>query len=265
MNKISYTALKIREQGRILTISLNRPEKRNSLNIQLITELQQAFEEAIKSDKVDCIILTGTGTSFCAGADLAYLRSLQGKTKEEHLDDSHHLLEMYKTIYYCPLPVIALVNGPAIGGGCGLVNICDFAIAAENAIFAYPEVRIGFTPAIVSVFLVKSVGYQYARELLLTGRVINAKEAQKIGLVTRSVNSADLLSEGMKLAEELLSNSPQSMRMTKEFLKYVNDSEEFDVLLESSAEFNARSRLTDDFAEGISAFLERKKPRWQLK
>lgn len=265
MTQTSYIALKTLERDRILTISLNRPNKRNSLNLQLVQELQQVFEQTVNNDNIDCIILTGSGTSFCAGADLAYLRSLQGKTKEEHLDDSRHLLKMYKTIYYCPLPVIALVNGPAIGGGCGLVNICDFAIASEEAIFAYPEVRIGFTPAIVSVFLVKSIGYQHARELLLTGRVIKAKEAQKIGLVTRVVKSEDLQAEGINLARELMLNSPQSMRMTKEFVKYVNDAGEFDSLLEDSAEFNARSRLTDDFAEGISAFLEKKKPRWQVK
>lgn len=263
MTGLKFTTITTEQEAGILTVRLNRPEKRNSLNNQLVSELQAIFNNAGRAKSVKCVILTGIGSAFCAGADLAYLRSLQGKTKDEHLDDSRQLLEMYKTIYFCPIPVIALVNGPAIGGGCGLVNICDFAIAAEDATFAYPEVRIGFTPAIVSVFLVRSIGYQRARELLLTGKVIDALIAQEYGLINKVVTKAELMNAGLELAGELQQNSPQSMRMTKEFIKYISGAYDFDKLLVESAEFNARSRLTGDFSEGISAFLEKRKPRWQ--
>ena len=259
----AYNTLKTEQKDNILIITLNRPEVRNALNEGMVDDISDIFTDSDHMQYIHCVILTGAGSSFCSGADLSYLKSLQGRTFAEQKKDSENLLAMYRNIYYFGKPVIALVNGPAIGGGCGLASICDFIFASDTAKFGYPEVKIGFTPAIVSVFLVYSVGYRKAKDLLLSGRILDANEALKYELINRIDPRDELLSNGLAFAREVVKNSPSSMRLTKDFLNRIQKVKLMDDLLTESAEFNAKSRFEDDFIEGISAFIEKRAPKWQ--
>ena len=262
MNK--YNTIKTEQKDTILIITLNRPEVRNALNEEMVGELSEVFADPGKLTEINNVILTGTGSSFCSGADLSYLKSLQGRTFAEQKQDSENLLVMYKNIYYFEKPVTALVNGPAIGGGCGLASICDFVIASDSAKFGYPEVKIGFTPAIVSVFLLYSLGFRKAKDLLLSGRILDAKESLEFGLINKIEPREKLLSNGFEFVKELGKNSPTSMKITKNFLNHIQQVNSMDELLNESAEFNAKSRFEDDFIEGISAFIEKRTPKWQI-
>ena len=263
MNQKTYTTIKTQTRDKILIITLNRPDVRNAINSDMVSDLTRIFAEAGEYKDANAVIITGTGSSFCSGADLSYLKSLQGLSFAEQKKDSEYLLAMYKNIYYFPKPVIALVNGPAIGGGCGLCSICDFIIASDTAKFGYPEVKIGFTPAIVSVFLVFSLGYRKAKDLLLSGRILNAREALDFGLINQIETPDDLLTEGINFARQLILNSHTSMSLTKNFLNHIQTVNSFDELLLESADFNARSRFEEDFIEGISAFIEKRPPKWK--
>jgi methylglutaconyl-CoA hydratase len=203
-----YSTLKTQIRDRILIVTLNRPEVRNALNQTMVNELTDVFSDPVDDTGVTNIIITGAGSSFCAGADLSYLKSLQGLTLADQKLDSENLLAMYKNIYYYSKPVTALVNGPAIGGGCGLAGICDFILASDSAKFGYPEVKIGFTPAIVSVFLLYSLGYRKAKELLLSGRILDANEALDYGLINKIESSETLFTSGIAFVQELAKNSP---------------------------------------------------------
>ncbi len=262
---MNYTTIKTQIRDNILIVTLNRPDVRNALNEVMISELSDIFADPDNYEGINCIILTGTGSSFCSGADLSYLKSLQGMTFAEQKHDSDNLLTMYKSIYYFSKPVIGLINGPAIGGGCGLASICDFVLASKSAKFGYPEVKIGFTPAIVSVFLVYSLGYRKAKEMLLSGRIMDAQEALDYGLVTRLESPEKLMDAGISLANEIGKNSPTSMSLTKNFINSLQQHNSIDELLQESADFNARSRFEDDFIEGISAFIEKRLPQWKTK
>ena len=263
MSAKTYSTIKTQIKDGVLLVTLNRPDVRNALNETMVAELSDVFANPDTFDPAVSVILTGTGSSFCSGADLSYLKSLQGRTLAEQRRDSENLLAMYKNIYYFSKPVIALVNGPAIGGGCGLAGICDFVIASDRAKFGYPEVKIGFTPAIVSVFLVYSIGYHKAKDLLISGRILDAQAALKFGLAN-SIESPDtLLESGLEFARKLSQNSPTSMSLTKKFLNHIQSTISLDALLTESADFNARSRFEDDFIEGISAFIEKRPPVWK--
>ncbi len=164
-------------------ISLNRPEKRNSLHPKLIEQLKIKFEELKLDTNVKVVILTGEGSSFCAGADLQYLNEIKEYSVIDNQSDSQNLGNLFLEIYKFPKPVIAAVNGPAIAGGCGLASVCDFIVAGENSKFGYTEVKIGFIPAIVSIFLIKKIGEGRAKQLLLSGELISGKRAYEMGLV----------------------------------------------------------------------------------
>ena len=167
---------------------------------------------------------------------------------------------MFLSLYNFPRPTIAAVNGPAIGGGCGLANACDITIAAEKAVFGYPEVKIGFVPAIVSIFLMTSIGPRKAKDLLLTGRIVSAGEALALGLIN-AVAGNDAVGKGLAIAESLLDNAPSSVAMTKNFCNKIAQTE-LSALLEEASALNAESRLQENFKEGITAFLEKRKPKW---
>ena len=190
MEKMTFVEYSVKD--RICTITLNRPDKRNSLNEQVVSELKQAFGQAAEDQDVKVIVLAAKGSAFCAGADLAYLQQLQQNTFEENLADSNHLKELFYQIYMHPKVVIAKIQGHAIAGGCGLATVCDFSFAVEEAQFGYTEVRIGFIPAIVKVFLLRKIGEGKAKELLLSGDLISAVEAKEFGLVNKVVKEDEL-------------------------------------------------------------------------
>jgi len=182
-----YQTIKIEIRNKILNITLNRPEKRNALNNQMVKELNEIFLSFRTDDSVVGLMITGSGKSFCSGADLAYLKSLKDKSDQENLQDSNDLKDLFWNIYTFPKPTLAVVNGSAVAGGCGLMSVFDVAIASENAKFGYPEVKIGFVAALVSVFLVQIVGLRHTKYLLLTGNIIDSTRAEKIGLIQKVV------------------------------------------------------------------------------
>ncbi|HUI85485.1 MAG TPA: enoyl-CoA hydratase-related protein [Candidatus Binatia bacterium] len=256
----SYDTLTLVHDGPLATITLNRPEKRNAISYELIDELLRALGE-IEQSPAQIVILTGNGKAFCSGMDLDNLRSITGRTAEENRTDSATMAGLFRTLYEFPKVTIAAVNGPAIAGGCGLATLCDFTLASSDAKFGYTEVRIGFIPAIVSAFLLRQVGEKQARDLLLTGRIIDADEAQRLGLANEVVAPGTLLDRARDLAASLLQNSPASLVATKRLLKHYS-SDELDSAIAAAVEENARIRTTADFREGISAFLEKRKPQW---
>jgi methylglutaconyl-CoA hydratase len=255
-----FETLLIQDNSGIRTIEMNRPERRNALNAQMIRELIQAFTESADSG-CDVVILTGAGSAFCAGMDLDHLKSMRDRAPDEQREDSTQIARLLRTLYDFPKPTIAAVNGAAIAGGTGLATICDFTLAVPAARFGYTEVRIGFIPAIVASFLLRQIGEKKTRDLLLTGRLIDAQEALSLGLVTRIVAEADLMDEARQLAHALLQNSPQAMQMVKKLLSS-HAKAQLDTELAEAIEWSMQTRQTPDFEEGIRAFLEKRKPVW---
>lgn len=255
-----YQTLRTHTEEGVLTITMNRPERRNALNPAMIHELTEALEAANDSHQ-GAVILTGAGTAFCAGLDLDHLESLTAKTRDQHRADSENIARVLRTLHNVQKPTIAAVNGAAIAGGMGLATICDFTLSAPEAKFGYTEVKIGFIPAIVSSFLLRQIGDKRTRDLLLTGRLIKAEEAHELGLVTRIVAEQDLMHEARKLAQCLLTNSPEAMRATKKLLNYYAN-HHLDAEIEAAIAANAEARVTEDFKEGVRAFLEKRTPDW---
>jgi len=257
---MNFQTIKLAYDGRIATITFNRPEKRNALSMQMIEEIISALEEVEKSDAL-VLIVTGAGKAFCAGMDLEELKSLTGKSASDNILDSQRMARFFRAIYEFPKPTIAAVNGAAMAGGAGIATMCDFTLALAESTFGYTEVRIGFVPAIVSSVLVWQVGHKVARDLLLTGRVFEAAEAQNLGLVNEVVSPKRLLPRAKELAQQLLENSPAALRLTKKLLNsYVAKS--LDKQIESAVHENAAIRSTPEFKEGIASFLEKRKPSW---
>ncbi|WP_263419853.1 enoyl-CoA hydratase/isomerase family protein [Terriglobus albidus] len=245
----------------ILTITLNRPERRNALTPEMQEELIAAFEAA-KKDAVRGLILTGAGTAFCSGLDLAVLESMFTQTVEEQEADARRTAQLFRTLYTLPIPTIAAVNGHAIAGGTGLATLCDFTFAVPGAKFGYTEVKIGFIPALVSVFLGFQLGEKQARNLLLTGQLFEAQRAHALGLVNEIVEGEKLLERVQLFAQELLQNSPSAMRRTKE-LQIAQTASELDARIERAVAASLQARQHPDFQEGVTAFLSKRKPHWQ--
>ena len=244
-----------------VTLTLNRPDKRNAVNPQMISELQTALDE-IERKKVRVVIMTGAGKTFCAGMDLEMLQTIARQSPQENQDDSRRIAKLFRRIWSFPRPIIAAVNGHALAGGCGIATLCDFTLAVSEAKFGYTEVRIGFLPAIVSVFLTRQIGDKRARDLLLTGRMVGAKEAQQLGLVSEIVEPDQLMSRAHELADYLVEVSPGSLSRAKRLL-VTAEAAGVDADLERAVLENARIRCTPNFKEGIASFLEKRKPIWK--
>ena len=251
--------------GRVLTLTLNRPDKRNALSADLVGALQDALAEAAHDEALRVIVLTGAGSTFSAGADLAALQALQTASEEENLADSRHLAGLFEAIIRHPKPIIAKVNGHAIAGGCGLAAACDFALVAEGAKLGFTETRIGFVPAIVAVFVLRRLGEVAARDLLLRGHLLPAEEAARIGLVTRAVLPQYLDAEVDALAQELAAEtSGSAVALTKRLLADVPGMSLAEAL-DVAARLNAQARSTNDCRAGVRAFLEKTAPPWKAK
>jgi methylglutaconyl-CoA hydratase len=260
---MAYKTIQLLVDSDVATITLNRPEKRNAVSFALVEELLGALDE-IEQSPAQVVILTGAGKAFCAGLDLDELQTLMGKTHDENVQDSSRMGRTFRRIYDFPLPTIAAVNGAAIAGGTGFATMCDFTLAVPEAKFGYTEVRIGFVPAIVSSMLVWQVGHKIARDLLMTGRLFDAAEAHRYGLVNEVVAPARLMERARELATILMENSPSSVRATKRLINGFIAGQ-LDQQIAEAVEDNARIRTTADFREGISSFLEKRKPRWSGK
>ncbi len=257
---MNYKTLQLAFDSPVATITLNRPDKRNAISYELIDDLIRAFDD-VNQSSARILIVTGAGKAFCSGMDLDSLRALIGRTPEQNLEDSRTMVRLFRSLYEFPKPTIAAVNGAAIAGGTGLALLCDFTLAVPEAKFGYTEVRIGFVPAIVSTFLLRQVGEKIARDLLLTGRIFDAPEALKMGLINEIVPPETLPVRARELAEQLAENSPLSLFQTKRLLTE-HARLELDAQIEAAIRENAGIRESADFREGITSFLEKRKPNW---
>jgi methylglutaconyl-CoA hydratase len=247
---------------RIAYLTLNRPDKRNALNVALVAALKEALQGANLDPGVKVIVLRANGKAFCAGADLETLQQLQRNSYEENLADSGQLAELFELMYTLPKPIVAQIQGHALAGGCGLAAICDFSFAVPAAKFGYTEVKIGFVPAIVSAFLVRKIGEGRARELLLSGEIIPAERAQAYGLINYVVEEADLESRVNAFAHQLCTGtSGQSIAATKALLAQLPGLN-LSASLQLAAQTNAQARATDDCRRGIGAFLAKEEIQW---
>lgn len=258
-----YSTLILEFNGEMAKITLNRPDKRNAINAQMIAELQTSLDTIEKSHS-RVVIVTGAGKAFCAGMDLEMLAAIGKQSPTENQEDSRRIAKLLRRIWSFPRPMIAAVNGAAYAGGCGIATLCDFTLAASDATFGYTEVKIGFLPAIVSVFLTRQIGDKRSRDLLLTGRIIEAAEAKEFGMVTEVVPSEHLMERVGALADELIAASPNSLTRAKHLLTTAAAAG-VDHDLERAILENARIRCTPDFKEGVASFLEKRKPVWHSK
>ncbi len=249
-------------KDRIGYITLNRPEKRNALSPVLVSDLKKLFHRAELDAEVKVIVLRANGDAFCAGADLQYLQQLQNFSLEENLSDSNHLKELFLQIYTLSKVVIAQVQGPALAGGCGLATVCDFIFSTPEAKFGYTEVKIGFVPAIVMIFLIRKIGEARSRDLLLSGRLVGAAEVQQWGLVNQVVDASGLAQTIDTFAQKLIvSASAQSLALTKKLIARVQDLPLTEAL-DLAARENANARASEDCKKGIAAFLNKEDQKW---
>lgn len=248
--------------NRVAYISLNRPDKRNALNPELVQALKNAFEQAHINNQAKVIVLKANGEVFSAGADLAHLQQLQTNSYEENVADSNALKELFYTIYMSPKLVIAQVEGHAIAGGCGLASICDLVFAIPEAKFGYTEVKIGFIPALVACFLIRKLGEARVKELLLSGELIDAQTAMAYGLINFIVDKSNMNTAVKNYAEKMvLTTSAQSIASTKELLNKAYNMNLEDSLHEAVL-FNSDARSSEDCKRGIAAFLKKDKLTW---
>ena len=257
---MSYATILVWDVGWVRRITLNRPERRNAMTPEMQMELIAAFEDAAASD-CRVVVLAGEGEAFCAGLDLAVLQAANDKSAAEHRSDAERIAKLFRTLYELPKPTIAAVQGAAVAGGTGLATICDFTLALASAKFGYTEARIGFVPALVSAYLALQIGDKAARNLLLTGRLFDAAEGYRLGLVTDVVAPWALDKEVKKLADTLVANSPASLSATKKLMAAQHRAW-LDAAVEMAMEANAAARETADFREGVAAFLEKRKASW---
>lgn len=257
---MSYSTILVADDGVVLTITLNRPERRNAMTPEMQEELIAAMEDA-SANNCKVVVLKGAGEAFCSGLDLTALQGMNYKTADELQLDARRVAKLFRTLYELQMPTIAVVHGAAIAGGTGLATICDFTLAVPAAKFGFTEVRIGFVPALVSAFLTLQIGDKRARDLLLTGRLFDAAEAYRLGLVNEVLAQEDLDARVKALTQVLSANSPKSLSATKGLLAAQNKAW-LDEAIARAMEANAQARETVDFREGIAAFVEKRKPVW---
>lgn len=256
---MSYLTILVADDGAVRTITLNRPERRNAITPEMQSELISAMQSAVGGCRV--LVLRGAGEAFCSGLDLSALQAMKDKSTEDHRADAVQIARLFRTLYELPIPTIAAVHGPAIAGGTGLATLCDFTLAVPTANFGYTEVRIGFVPAVVSAFLALQIGDKRTRDLLLTGRLFDAAEAYRLGLVSEVIDFERMSSRIDVLVQQLVKNSPQSLAATKRLLS-IQNKQWLDAAIAAAMDANSEARKTEDFKEGVSAFLEKRRPAW---
>ncbi len=251
-----YNKIQIEDIGRTRKITLNRPEKRNSLDEEMISELTEVFKKYSADPDTCSIILTGAGGNFCSGLFLDYLQKISEYDILQNKMDSQRFRDLLLTIYNCRKPVIAMVDGYALAGGCGIASACDFIVSSDTAQFGYTEVKIGFIPAIVMVFLLKRVSETHAKDLLLTSKFITGEEAFRIGFSNYVTTQSELEIFTLKLCEDLNKLPLSSISLTKEMFKNVS-SMSFETALEYAVDLNAITRMTEECKHGVMNFLKK--------
>ena len=263
-----YTTIKFETRGKVAWITINRPKVKNAFNATVISEIADAFRTigrqtppTAASWDLRAVVLTGASDSFCAGADLNWMGDVLKYSYEENLADALNLAEMFHLIYTCPLPTIARVNGPAIGGGCGLAAVCDIVIASEKAIFSLSEVKLGLVPACISPYVIRRMGDKNCREYFLTGERLTAQKALAAGLVNQIIAPEKLNNAVNARIDQLLSSGPEALSWCKQLLHNVPSIPEPEVG-SYTAEVIARLRMGAEGQEGMKAFFEKRKPKW---
>jgi methylglutaconyl-CoA hydratase len=259
---MSWTTLDIVIDGKVATITLNRPDVRNAFNELTIAELTRAFEELGRSETLRAIVLAANGPAFCAGADLNWMKKMAGYTHAENQADALQLAQMLRTIYLCPKPVVAKVQGDCYAGGMGLVAACDIVVVAEEANFCLSEVKLGLIPATISPYVIKAMGENASRRYFLTAERFSAGEALRIGFAHEVVAADALDAKVADIVKALTANSPNAVRQAKLLVRDIAGQPVDDALLADSAERIAQIRASEQGREGVQSFLEKRKPSW---
>lgn len=259
---MTYETLLITVADKVATVTLNRPDLRNAFNEQAIAELARVFDELGRNDAVRAIVLAANGPSFCAGADLNWMKKMAGYSHDENEADAMRLAEMLRTIYLCPKPTVARVQGDCYAGGMGLVAACDIVVASDTAGFCLSEVKLGLIPATISPYVIKAMGEQAARRYFLTAERFDATEAQRIGVAHTVVAPEALDATVAGIVKALVNNSPHAVRQAKTLVREIVGQPVDDALLHDTAGRIAAIRASTEGREGVASFLEKRKPTW---
>lgn len=259
---MDYQTLTIAIADKVATVTLNRPDLRNAFNEHAIAELALAFDELGRSDTVRAIVLAANGPAFCAGADLNWMKKMAGYSHEENQEDALRLADMLRTIYLCPKPTVAKVQGDCYAGGMGLVAACDIVVAVDTAGFCLSEVKLGLIPATISPYVIKAMGEQAARRYFLTAERFDALDARRIGFAHEVVAADALDSTVAGIAKALVNNSPNAVKEAKTLVRDIVGKTVDDALLLDTASRIAAIRASLEGREGVASFLEKRKPTW---
>jgi methylglutaconyl-CoA hydratase len=258
---MTHGTIRLMRQGAVARVALNRPDVRNAFNDQMLEDLLEVFAAIRHDPGLRVVVLTGEGQSFCAGADLHWMKRVVEYTYEENYEDSLRLARMLREIYACPKPVIGRVNGPAIGGGTGVVAVCDIAIASEDAVFAFSETKLGLTPAAISPYLLRRMGEKNLREYFLTGERFSASRAAQMGLVNAAVPADELDATVDEKVAMILTGGPEALAVSKDLIRGISE-RSLDENGPYTAEVISKLRMSDEGQEGMNAYLDKRKPRW---
>lgn len=259
---MTYDTLLVTVADKVATVTLNRPDLRNAFNEGAIAELARVFDELGRNDAVRAIVLAANGPSFCAGADLNWMKKMAGYSHDENEADAMRLAEMLRTIYLCPKPTVARVQGDCYAGGMGLVAACDIVVASEAAGFCLSEVKLGLIPATISPYVIKAMGEQAARRYFITAERFDAAEAQRIGVAHAVVAPEALDATVAGIVKALVNNSPHAVRQAKTLVREIVGQPVDDALLLDTAGRIAAIRASTEGREGVASFLEKRKPTW---
>jgi methylglutaconyl-CoA hydratase len=255
--------VEVKQDGSVLTIALNRPETHNAMTPDMIQSLITIFRELPEREDVHVVVLTGNGRSFCAGADLNYMRAAADYDFADNVNDGEVIFDLMQSINECPKPVVGRVMGAIIGGGMGLVSCCDIVVAAERATFGFSEVRLGILPAVISPFVLAKIGMSNGRQLFLTGERFNAPQALACGLVHHVVPEDELDAKVTERVQQLLQAAPGAQAAGKKLFQFLGTSPTQDEIRAYTANLIANRRASDEGKEGMSAFLQKRPPHWQ--
>lgn len=262
---MNYNNIELEHNGHYLSIWLNRPDVHNAMNAEMISEIVHAFEHAGKKDDVRFVVLRGRGKSFCAGADLNYMKGIAGFGFEENYQDGLKLAKCFNAIYTCRKPTVAIVHGAAIGGANGLLAACDLVYCLDDTKFAFAEVKLGIAPATISPYVCKRIGEFGARDLMITGRRFLGSEAESFGLVNKSFETEEALEEQLAFTRKMLTSSgPAAMGATKELIYKLYNKYGFEDSIDYTAKLIAELRASEEGQEGMASFLEKRKPNWNV-
>jgi methylglutaconyl-CoA hydratase len=263
MTERDFSLLKFEVEDSVARVTLNRPEIRNALNPALLEEIRRAFEEisSLAPEHVRVVVLAGEGKAFCAGADVNWMRESLGYDSSTNIADALRMAQTFDAINTCPVPVIARVQGASLGGGIGLIAVCDIVVLAQGTTLGLTEVKLGIAPAVISPYVLAKIGRGHARALALTGERFGAERAVAIGLAHVMVPEDELDAEITRIVGEVLGSSPQGIRRMKQLIATV-PSLTPDEAMQLTAETIAALRVSDEGQEGLTAFLEKRKPRW---